>query len=182
MRKTVTFIIAAILMFYCSSQEITKNEKQQLLNEQAFAEYGFTFPDVPGSKYTKYKLPDGAIEIRYTYKGYTIDSNYFYLSNTITTDRYLSNAKETYISKEGSIQLSKVMNSELVVLEGFQYGDESVLYVWYRNGEPAGNYFQFRQKNITYQLLLQGFYFPDTESWKHFFNSGIASTLKNIPK
>ena len=182
MRKTVNFIVVAILMFSCSSQEITEKEKKELLNEQAFAEYGFTFPDSPGGKYTKYQLPDGAVEIRYTYKGYTIDSNYFYLSNTITTDLYLSNAKETYLAKEGSIQLSKVMNSKLVVLEGFQYGDESVLYVWYQNDEPAGNYFQFRQGNTTCQLLLQGFYFSDIESWKYFFNSGIAPTLKNILK
>ena len=182
MRNTINLMFISILLFSCSSLEITESDKQQLLNEQAFAEYGFTFPDAPGGKYTKYQLPDGAVEIRYTYKGYTIDSNYFYLSNTITTDRYLSDAKETYIAKEGSIQLSKVINSKLVVLEGFKFGDESVVYVWYQNDEPAGNYFLFRQKNITYQLLLQGFYFSDIESWKYFFNSGIAPSIKKIPE
>ncbi len=180
MRNHIGFILVILQLLSCSGLEISEDEKQLLLSEKAFTDYGFTFPDAPQGKYSKYQLPDGAIEIRYSYKGYALDSSYFYLSNTITTDRNAGDAEETYVTKEESINLSTVINSKLIPLEGFHFGEESVLYLWLTDNEPVGNYFQFRYKNITYQLLLQGFYFSDPEDWTQFFNKSIAPFVNTI--
>lgn len=174
MQNKTLIIIPIFLIFSCSKIEISNEEKQLLLNEKAFSQYGFNFPNAPQGNYTKFKLPDGAVEIAYMYKGYALDSSYLYISNTITTDRYITDAEATYTAKAESINLSTVFKTELQTIEGFDFGDKSVLYLWLTNDEPVGNYFQFRQNNITYQLLLQGFYFSDKESWKQFFTTNIA--------
>ncbi len=182
MRK-LTFIILCIPgLFSCSRIEISGDEKQLLLSERAFSEYGYSFPDAPQGKYTKFRLPDGAIEMTYTYKGYAEDSSYLNISNTITIDKNRIDAEDTYLTKAKSVNLSKVLNSKLIEIEGFKYGDDSFLYLWLTNDKPAGNYFQFRLNNITYQLFIQGFYFADSESWSQFFADKIEPSVKILFK
>jgi len=180
MRNPLFIILFILLLHSCSRIEISENEQLWLLNEAAFTSYGFDFPDAPQGKYSKFKLPDGAIEIVYNYKGFAEDSSVLYISNTITIDKKESDAEETYLTKAESINLSKVFNSELTLLEGFSFGEESILYLWLTDHEPIGNYFQFRQNTITYQLLLQGFYFSDLESWIHFFENTIHPAISKM--
>ena len=180
MRKLAVIIICIPVLFSCSRIEISGDEKQLLLSEKAFSEYGYSFPDAPQGKYTKFRLPDGAIEMTYIYKGYAKDSSYLNISNMITIDKSRIDAEDTYLTKAKSVNLSKVSNSKLQKIEGFGYGDDSVLYLWLTNDQPVGNYFLFRMNNITYQLFFQGFYFADSESWSQFFTHKIEPSVKTL--
>ena len=169
-----------LILSSCLGKNISEIEKQSLLNESAFNEYGFKFPNAPLGKYTKLNLPGGATEIEYIYRGYAEDSSYLYISNTITIDDNAGEAEATYRAKSKSIQIGKILNTKPEMMEGFEYGNKSILYILISDNEPIGNYFQFQLNNITYQLILQGFYFSDMQSWERFFKAKIEPAVSKI--
>lgn len=175
LKPVVIHILLFFLITSCIRINIKSEEKNILLTELDFEQYGFEFQSSVAGKYKKYKYLDGSYEIEYEFDGYDKNSAYLFISNTLITDLTEEEAEITYQAEGVVTKLSHLIKSEFLPVEGFLYGNRSELFIWYVEGVPTGNMCRFQISNRTYYLIIGGIYFNNLTEWMLFFNDKIAN-------
>lgn len=171
MLLSTSLALFALVATGCESNlPVDANEKEMVLRAADLVPFGYGLEGTEKyESFTKTRYFDGSQEVRYEFETPEAEEEHvLYLNVTMTIERSLSDALVSQgaerVGMTYGLQAGGIRQRE--IKDFYKYGDSSSFYVLEKDGRPIGNLFSVRDGKRIYTLVMSGFYFDDSATWK----------------